>query len=57
MIEITAALGGGLLLLCLLSPLLYLAGMFNPMGYFGIHPSQVPRCEECKRMKGLDHYC
>lgn len=57
MFEILAALGGGMLLLGLLSPLLYYAGAFNPIGYFGVHPSRVPRCDKCKRMKGVGHYC
>jgi hypothetical protein len=33
----------------------YFTGMFNPIGYLGVPPWRVPRCESCGRKKGVGH--
>lgn len=33
----------------------YFAGLFNPIGYMGVRPWKVPRCEACGRKKGVSH--
>jgi hypothetical protein len=35
--------------------LIWLIGGFNPIGYLGVPPWRVPRCEACGQKTGVGH--